>query len=146
MNLTFLAILDSFVSFFRDGVFSNIDTSEFAGKNVRDVLKSYFEKNPIPEPDPNGSGYNFLIEGIANLQNTFANLSFGDSLVASAPILLLAASVVIIMGVLGEAFFKKTGIPDILFLMILGVIIGPVLGIIQPEAVVQIVPYFAAVA
>ena len=146
MNLTFLAILDSFVSFFRDGVFSNIDTSGFAGKNVRDVLKSYFEKNPIPEPDPNGSGYNFLIEGIANLQNTFANLSFGDSLVASAPILLLAASVVIILGVLGEAFFKKTGIPDILFLMILGVIIGPVLGIIQPEAVVQIVPYFAAVA
>ncbi len=143
MNLTFLAILDSFVSFFRDGVFSNIDTSGFAGKNVRDVLKSYFEKNPIPEPDPNGSGYNFLLEGIANLQNTFANLSFGDSLVASAPILLLAASVVIILGV---AFFKKTGIPDILFLMILGVIIGPVLGIIQPEAVVQIVPYFAAVA
>jgi len=146
VNLTFLAILDSFVSFFRDGVFSNIDTSGFAGKNVRDVLKSYFEKNPIPEPDPNGSGYNFLLEGIANLQNTFANLSFGDSLVASAPILLLAASVVIILGVLGEAFFKKTGIPDILFLMILGVIIGPVLGIIQPEAVVQIVPYFAAVA
>jgi len=120
VNLTFLAILDSFVSFFRDEVFSNIDTSGFAGKNVRDVLKSYFEKNPIPEPDPNGSGYNFLIEGIANLQNTFANLSFGDSLVASAPILLLAASVVIILGVLGEAFFKKTGIPDILFLMILG--------------------------
>jgi len=50
------------------------------------------------------------------------------------------------MGVLGEAFFKKTGIPDILFLMVLGIIIGPVLGIIQPEAVLKIVPYFAAVA
>ena len=37
------------------------------------------------------------------------------SLIASAPILLLAASVVIILGVLGEAFFKKTGIPDIAF-------------------------------
>ena len=146
MNLTFLAILDSFVSFFRDDVFSNIDTSELAGKNVRDVLKSYFEENPISQPDPGGSGYNFIPEGIANLQNTIANLSYGDSLVASAPVLLLAASVVIIMGVLGEAFFKKTGIPDILFLMVLGIIIGPVLGIIQPEAVLQIVPYFAAVA
>ena len=80
------------------------------------------------------------------MQGTLANLSFGDSLVASAPVLLLAASVVIILGVLGEAFFKKTGIPDILFLMILGIIIGPVLGIIQPEAVLEIVPYFAAVA
>ena len=146
MNLVFLALLDSFVSFFRDGVFSNIDTSELAGRNVRDILKSYFEENPISEPDPGGSGYNFLPEGIANLQNTLANLSFGDSLIASAPILLLAASVVIIMGVLGEAFFKKTGIPDVLFLMVLGVIIGPVLGIIQPEAVLEIVPYFAAVA
>ena len=146
MNLVFLALLDSFVSFFRDEVFVNIDTSELAGRNVRDILKSYFEENPISEPDPGGSGYNFLPEGIANLQNTLANLSFGDSLIASAPILLLAASVVIIMGVLGEAFFKKTGIPDILFLMVLGVIIGPVLGIIQPEAVLEIVPYFAAVA
>jgi len=118
MNLVFLALLDSFVSFIRDEVFSNIDTSEFAGKNVRDILKSYFEENPISEPDPGGSSYNFLPEGIANLQNILANLSFGDSLVASAPILLLAASVVIIMGVLGEAFFKKTGIPDILFLMV----------------------------
>ncbi len=146
MNLVFLALLDNFVSFFRDEVFANIDTSELAGRNVRDILKSYFEENPISEPDPGGSGYNFLPEGIANLQNTLANLSFGDSLIASAPILLLAASVVIIMGVLGEAFFKKTGIPDVLFLMVLGVIIGPVLGIIQPEAVLEIVPYFAAVA
>jgi len=140
MNLVFLALLDNFVSFFRDEVFSNIDTSELAGRNVRDILKSYFEENPISKPDPGGSGYNFLPE------NTLANLSFGDSLIASAPILLLAASVVIIMGVLGEAFFKKTGIPDVLFLMVLGVIIGPVLGIIQPEAVLEIVPYFAAVA
>ena len=30
--------------------------------------------------------------------------------------------------------------------MILGVIIGPVLGIIQPEVVVEVVPYFAAIA
>jgi len=125
---------------------SIIDTSDLSGSNVRDILKSYFEKNPLPEPGSEQFGSNFLLEGITNLQGTLANLSFGDSLVASAPILLLAASVVIILGVLGEAFFKKTGIPDILFLMVLGIIIGPVLGIIQPEAVLEIVPYFAAVA
>jgi len=81
MNLVFLALLDNFVSFFRDEVFSNIDTSEFAGRNVRDILKSYFEENPIPEPDPGGSGYYYLPEGIANIQNILANLSFGDTLV-----------------------------------------------------------------
>jgi len=146
MNLIFLALFDDFASFFNDKVLSNIDTNDLSGSNVRDILKSYFEKNPLPEPGSEQFGSNFLLEGITNLQGTLANLSFGDSLVASAPVLLLAASVVIILGVLGEAFFKKTGIPDILFLMILGIIIGPVLGIIQPEAVLEIVPYFAAVA
>ncbi len=146
MNLIFLALFDDFASFLNDKVLSNIDINDLSGSNVRDILKSYFEKNPLPEPGSEQFGSNFLLEGITNLQGTLANLSFGDSLVASAPILLLAASVVIILGVLGEAFFKKTGIPDILFLMILGIIIGPVLGIIQPEAVLEIVPYFAAVA
>ncbi len=146
MNLIFLALFDDFASFFNDKVLSNIDTSDLSGSNVRDILKSYFEKNPLPEPGSEQFGSNFLLEGVTNLQGTLANLSFGDSLVASAPILLLAASVVIILGVLGEAFFKKTGIPDILLLMVLGIIIGPVLGIIQPEAVLEIVPYFAAVA
>ena len=69
-----------------------------------------------------------------------------DGPIASAHVILLAAGVVIFLGVAGEAFFKKTGIPDIAFLMVLGVIIGPIFGIIQPDAVIQIVPYFAALA
>jgi cell volume regulation protein A len=146
MNFGFLALLDSFVSFFRDEVFHGVNTSEFGGSNVRDILGKYFEENPIPEGNPEQFGSNFLLEGVTNLQSIIADLTFGDSLIASAPILLLSASVVIIMGVLGEAFFKRTGIPDILFLMVLGIIIGPVLGIIQPQAVLEIVPYFAAVA
>ncbi len=87
----------------------------------------------------------FIIEKINEFQNFMGTLS-QDSPIASAHVILLAAGVVIFLGVAGEAFFKKTGIPDVAFLMILGVIIGPVLGIIQPEAVIQIVPYFAAVA
>ncbi len=66
--------------------------------------------------------------------------------ILSAPVLLLAAAVVIFLGVTGEAFFKKTGIPDIAFLMVLGVIIGPILGIIPTDVVIKIVPYFAAIA
>jgi cell volume regulation protein A len=146
MNFGFLALLDSFVSFFRDEVFHGINTSEFADSNVRDILGRYFEENPIPKSNSEQAGSNFLLEGVTNLQSVIADLTLGDSLIASAPILLLAASVVIILGVLGEAFFKRTGIPDILFLMVLGIIIGPILGIIQPQAVLEIVPYFAAVA
>ncbi|HXG73897.1 MAG TPA: cation:proton antiporter [Candidatus Nitrosotenuis sp.] len=66
--------------------------------------------------------------------------------IMSAPVLLLAGAIIIFLGVAGEAFFKRTGIPDIAFLMILGVVIGPVLGIISTDTVIEIVPYFAAVA
>ncbi|MDH3854564.1 MAG: cation:proton antiporter [Nitrosopumilus sp.] len=87
-----------------------------------------------------------IFDKITELQNSIGSLSIQDGPIASAHVILLAAGVVIFLGVAGEAFFKKTGIPDVAFLMILGVIIGPVFGIIQPEAVIQVVPYFAALA
>lgn len=73
-------------------------------------------------------------------------LSIPDSPIASVHVLLLAAGVVIFSGVAGEAFFRKTGIPEVAFLMGLGVILGPILGIVKTEAVLEIVPYFAALA
>ena len=87
-----------------------------------------------------------ILNKLVEIQNSISSLSIQDEPIATAPIILLAAGVVIFLGVAGEAFFKKTGIPDVAFLMILGVIIGPVLGIIQAEAVIQVVPYFAALA
>ena len=87
-----------------------------------------------------------ILDTVTELQNSIGTLSIQDGPIAPAPVLLLAAGVVIFLGVAGEAFFKKTGIPDVAFLMILGVVIGPVLGIVQPEAVIQVVPYFAALA
>ena len=87
-----------------------------------------------------------IFQTMTDLQNSIDTLSIQDGPIAPAPVLLLAAGVVIFLGVAGEAFFKKTGIPDVTFLMILGVVIGPILGIIQPEAVIQVVPYFAALA
>ncbi|MBC8517210.1 MAG: cation:proton antiporter [Nitrosopumilus sp.] len=87
-----------------------------------------------------------IFNKITELQNSIETLSIHDGPIAEAHVILLAAGVVIFLGVAGEAFFKKTGIPDVAFLMILGVIIGPVLGLIQPEAVIQVVPYFAALA
>jgi len=87
-----------------------------------------------------------ILDKIVGLQNSIETLSVQDGLIAPAHVVLLAAGVVIFLGVAGEAFFKKTGIPDVAFLMVLGVILGPVLGIIQPEAVIQVVPYFAALA
>jgi potassium/hydrogen antiporter len=89
---------------------------------------------------------NLVLDKILVLQNSIDGLSIQDGPIASAHVILLAAGIVIFLGVAGEAFFKKTGIPDVAFLMVLGVIIGPVLGIIQAETVIQVVPYFAALA
>ncbi len=88
----------------------------------------------------------FVMENIIRLYELASTLFIYDGAVAAAHVILLAAGIVIFLGVAGEAFFKRTGIPDVAFLMILGVIMGPILGIIQPEAVIQVVPYFAALA
>jgi cell volume regulation protein A len=112
--------------------------------SLLDLFESYFNDN-FPELQKNFES-NFLIEGWIDFQQSVEVLSGSDMAIASAPIVLLAAGITIFLGVAGEAFFKRTGIPDIAFLMILGVIIGPVLGIIQPEVVVEVVPYFAAIA
>lgn len=73
-------------------------------------------------------------------------LTISDAPIASVHVLLLAAGVIIFSGVAGEAFFRKTGIPEVAFLMVLGVLLGPVLGVVQIEAALAIVPYFAALA
>lgn len=113
--------------------------------SILDMLKTYFEENPLPVVTSGQFDSNFIVESLVKLQKSIVALSGEDS-IAAAHVVLLAAGVTIFLGVAGESFFKKTGIPDIAFLMILGVIIGPLLGIIQPEAVVEVVPYFAALA
>ena len=87
-----------------------------------------------------------IFDKLVELQTSIGTLSDHNGPIAEAHVILLAAGVVIFLGVAGEAFFKKTGIPDVAFLMILGVVIGPIFGLIQPEAVIQVVPYFAALA
>jgi cell volume regulation protein A len=88
----------------------------------------------------------FALEGLFSFQDSMPKFEPLIGEIMSAPVLLLAGAVIIFLGVAGEVFFRKTGIPDIAFLMILGVIIGPILGIIPTSTVVEIVPYFAAVA
>jgi len=113
--------------------------------SILDIVNSYFEEHPLPQIPAEQLDSNFFIQGLTNLQEAIGGFAGQDS-IASAHVVLLAAGVTIFLGVAGEAFFKKTGIPDIAFLMVLGVIIGPVLGIIQTDTVLEIVPYFAALA
>lgn len=89
---------------------------------------------------------NFLKNSISGLNSHINQILFHNVHLASAQIVLLAVGIIIFIGVLGEAFFRRTGVPDVAFLMIAGVIVGPILGIVSTGTVIKIVPYFAALA
>jgi len=113
--------------------------------SLLDSVRDYFSRIELPVRAEDIES-NSLVGGFVDLRDAIVGLSSEAAPIAEAHVVLLAAGVVIFLGVAGEAFFKKTGIPDIAFLMILGVVIGPLLGIIQAEVVIQIVPFFAAIA
>lgn len=61
-------------------------------------------------------------------------------------ILFAGVGLIIILGFLGNYFFRKTKIPDVIWLILLGLILGPILNVIGPSLLVQYITYFAALA
>jgi len=59
---------------------------------------------------------------------------------------LITASVIIVIGFLGSYLFDRTGLPDILFLIVLGVIFGPILRFFDPTTITGLAPYIATLA
>jgi potassium/hydrogen antiporter len=58
----------------------------------------------------------------------------------------LVAGLVIVLGFLGEEFFRRTSIPDPILLLLFGVLLGPVLNVFTHEQLSSITPYFASLA
>jgi cell volume regulation protein A len=63
-----------------------------------------------------------------------------------AVIAFLVAAVIIILGFLGEEFFNRTSIPDSIFLLLFGVLLGPIFHLFAQAELLAITPYFAALA
>lgn len=59
---------------------------------------------------------------------------------------LIISSVIIVIGFLSNWLFDRTGLPDMLFLIALGIVIGPVLGVFKAEALFELAPYLVAIA
>ncbi|MBN2197101.1 MAG: cation:proton antiporter [Polyangiaceae bacterium] len=57
---------------------------------------------------------------------------------------LLAFATIFIVGILGEVVFERTGVPDVVWLMVVGILLGPVSGIVQREQLMAIGPFFGA--
>ena len=63
---------------------------------------------------------------------------------------LLMGSIIIVVGFICNYIFEKTGFPDMLLLIILGIILGPLITLIEPtftrESLMGLAPYLAALA
>lgn len=55
-------------------------------------------------------------------------------------------ALIMLIGFFGMLFFRKTSIPDVVFLLLFGVILGPLTHIINIEAIYGVLPYIAMFA
>jgi len=62
------------------------------------------------------------------------------------PQVLLILSALLVLGAAGEAIFSRTGIPDAIWLVVAGILLGPASGLISPQALEPAVPIFGAIA
>ena len=57
---------------------------------------------------------------------------------------LLSIAGIFLIGAIGEIIFQRTNIPDVVWLISAGVLLGPISGVIKKPALESIAPYFAA--
>src|SRR3990170_1675540 len=70
----------------------------------------------------------------------------GDIALDPVVLAFVVAGTIIILGFLGEEFFKRTSIPEPILLLLFGVLLGPVFNLFPHEDLISITPYFAALA
>ncbi len=58
----------------------------------------------------------------------------------------LVAATVIILGFIGEEFFKRTSIPDPVLLLLFGVLLGSIFQVFSRDELLSVTPYFANLA
>jgi cell volume regulation protein A len=65
---------------------------------------------------------------------------------ADATIVFLITTIIILIGAASNYLFRRTGIPDMLFLVILGLIVGPGLGILKAQDIEPLAPFLSTLA
>ncbi len=68
------------------------------------------------------------------------------ALVDSVSVALIISALIILIGFLANYLFDRTGLPDMLILIFLGAVFGPILGVFDPTAIKSFAPYIAALA
>ncbi|MBR2978448.1 MAG: cation:proton antiporter [Myxococcaceae bacterium] len=74
--------------------------------------------------------------------SALAQAAAAPTLTVSLFLVLVAA--IFLIGGLGEIVFEKTGVPDVVWLILVGIFVGPVSGLASREVLSQVAPYFGA--
>ena len=62
---------------------------------------------------------------------------------ADTVLIFSVVAAIIVVGFIGEQFFKRTGVPIFVFLILMGILIGPVLGLFPRESLIPALGVFA---
>jgi cell volume regulation protein A len=57
---------------------------------------------------------------------------------------LLTVAAIFLIGIAGEIVFERTGVPDVVWLILVGIVLGPITGFVQREQLIAVAPYFGA--
>ncbi len=57
---------------------------------------------------------------------------------------LIVVATIFLLGVIGELAFQRTGVPDVIWLIVAGLVLGPMTGLVERAQLEQVAPYFGA--
>jgi cell volume regulation protein A len=57
---------------------------------------------------------------------------------------LLTIAAIVLIGIVGEVVFEKTGVPDVIWLILVGMLLGPIADFVNRDQLRAIAPYFGA--
>lgn len=63
---------------------------------------------------------------------------------SAVSVFLLVIAAIFLIGILGELMFARTGVPDVIWLILVGIFLGPIFGLVDREELGSVAPYFGA--
>lgn len=72
--------------------------------------------------------------------------SRASSVLDPVTLALIISGAIIVIGFLSNYLLERTGLPDMLFLVVLGILVGPITGLIDATTVMGFAPYLAGLA
>lgn len=124
----------------------------FAGKSrEKDVLARFVTRLVVPSKKCAGPFYGSVFRGEIRgrrHKSLPAVISFSCNNtpmeLSSVSLMLVCIAAIFFIGILGEVVFEKTGVPDVVWLIVVGIILGPVSGVVKRDQLLDMAPYFGA--